>query len=154
MSRTATEEMSSDEARSQILSQHAVLRRLLAHVVGSADRTAASGDDFEALRDRARLLYETLTAHMMFEEQLLPAALRDVIGYGELIREGLQEDHARQRQAIALAIAEIGPDGLSGAALRESVQAFVDMLLVDMEGEERSLLQADLDALSIDSHGG
>ena len=154
MSRTTTGEMSSDEARGRILSQHAVLRMLLANVVGSADRTAASGEEFETLRERAKLLYETLAVHMTFEEQLLPAALRDVIGCGVMIREGLQEDHARQRRAIARAISEIGPNGLSGAALIESVRAFAVMLLVDMESEESSLLRADLDALSNDSHGG
>jgi hemerythrin HHE cation binding domain-containing protein len=154
MSRTTTEEMSSDEARGQILAQHAVLRRLLADVVASADQTAASGEDFEVLRERAKLLYETLAVHMTFEEELLPAALRDVIGCGAMIRAGLQEDHARQREIIALAISGIGPNGFSGAALIESVQAFVEMLLVDMESEERCLLQADLDALSNDSHGG
>lgn len=153
MSRTTAEEMSSDEARGRILAQHEVLRMLLASVVGIADRTAAS-EEFETLRERARLLYETLAVHMTFEEQLLPAALRDVIGCGVMIREGLQEEHARQRRAIADAIAEIGPNGLSGAALIERVQAFADMLLVDMDSEERSLLRADLDALSNDSHGG
>jgi hypothetical protein len=146
--------MSSGDARAQILSQHAVLRTLLADVVEIADRTAASGEDFEILRERAKLLYRALAAHMTFEEQLLPAALRDVIGWGPTIRERLEEDHARQRQIIARAISAIGPNGLSGTALIESVQAFVAMLLVDMEGEERSLLQADLDALSNDSHGG
>jgi len=151
---TMTEEISSGEARDQILSQHAVLRRLLADVVDSADRTAASGEGFETLRERARRLYRALAAHMDLEERLLPAALRDVIGWGAMIREELEVDHARQRQIIELAISGIGPSGLCGAALIESVRSFVAMLIVDMESEERSLLQGDLDALSSDSHGG
>jgi hypothetical protein len=154
MTGATTEEMSSGEAREQILSQHAVLRSLLADVEEVAGRTAASRDHFEVLRAQAKRLYRTLAAHMAFEEQLLPAALRDVIGWGATMREQLEEDHARQREIIAIAIEEIGPDGLSGAALTASVRAFVTMLLVDMEGEERSLLQADLDALANDSPGG
>jgi hypothetical protein len=146
--------MSSAEARDEIFLQHDMLRGLLAEVVTVADLVAASGRDFEILRQRAKALYEALAAHMTFEEQVLPAALRDVIGWGAVIQQTLEEDHARQREIIATAISEIGPDGLSGDALIESVRAFVDTLIVDMKSEERGLSQADFDALAADSRGG
>ena len=154
MPRTTTQEMSSSEARDEIFLQHDMLRELLAEVVAVADLVAASGRDFDILRQRAKTLYEALAAHMTFEEQVLPAALRDVIGWGAVIQQTLEEDHSRQREIIATAISEIGPDGLSGDTLIESVRAFVDTLIVDMESEERGLLQADFDALAADSRGG
>jgi hypothetical protein len=46
------------------------------------------------------------------------------------------------------------PRGLSGTALIESVRAFAETLLIDMESEERSLLRADLDAIAVDGKGG
>jgi hypothetical protein len=146
--------MSSAGARDEIFLQHDMLRRLLAEVMAVADLVAASGRDFEILRQRAKTLYEALAAHMTFEEEVLPAALRDVVGWGAVIQQRLEEDHSRQREIITTAISEIGPDGLSGDALIESGRAFVDTLIVDMESEERGLLQADFDALAADSRGG
>ena len=154
MPRTTTEEISSGEARDEIFFQHDLLRGLLAEVVALADRVAASGCDFEVLRRQAKTLYEDLAAHMTFEERVLPAALRDVVGWGAVIQQQLEEDHTRQRELIATAISEIGPDGLSGDALLESVRAFADTLIVDMDSEESSLLLADFDALAADSRGG
>jgi hypothetical protein len=148
------DELSSTQARDAILAQHGALRSLLAEVAELVDRTGASGQGFEALRDRAGALYEALAAHMTFEEQVLSAALRDVIGWGVVIHQRMEEDHTRQREALARAISAVGPDGLRGAALIEDVRAFATTLLVDMETEERGLLEADLDALASDSRGG
>ena len=91
---------------------------------------------------------------MAFEEAVLPAALRDVIGWGAVIQQQMEEDHVRQRETLALAISAIGPTGLSGAELVENVRSFAITLLVDMESEERGLLNADLDAMAGDAKGG
>ncbi len=91
---------------------------------------------------------------MAFEEGVLPAALRDVIGWGAVIQQQMEEDHVRQREALALAISAIGPTGLSGAELVDNVQSFATTLLIDMESEERGLLNADLDAMAGDAKGG
>jgi hypothetical protein len=66
----------------------------------------------------------------------------------------MEADHARQREILAMAISDLGPDGFSGAAPIESVRAFVATVLIDMETEEGELLQADVDALAGDSLGG
>jgi hypothetical protein len=154
MLQTDAWELSSSDARDEILAQHGELRNLLAEVAAIAERAAATGEELEALRHGARALYEALAAHMAFEDQVLPAALRDVLGWGAVIRQRMEADHARQRESLARAISAIGPDGLGGAALIEDVRAFVATLVVDMETEERGLLEADLDALAADSRGG
>jgi hypothetical protein len=154
MLRDKTDEMSSNEARDEILSQHRTLRDLLAETTELAERAERDGGDFDALRGRAQALYDALATHMTFEERVLPAALRDVIGWGAVIHQKMEEDHLRQREALALAISAIGPTGLSGAALVENVRAFTGTLVIDMESEERGLLQADLDAIAGDSEGG
>jgi hypothetical protein len=154
MTPATTEEMSSSKARDEILSQHAALRRLLAETAAAAERAAVSRGELDALREQARALYEALAAHMAFEERVLPAALRDVIGWGAVIQQQMEEDHLRQRETLACAIAAIAPDGLTGAELVENVRAFALTLLVDIETEEQGLLEADLDEIAGDGRGG
>jgi hypothetical protein len=149
-----TDEMSSGDVRDQIFSQHGVLRGLLAEIEAITDRAPTSAAELDALRGRAQALYDALATHMAFEEVVLPAALRDVIGWGAVIQQQMQEDHQRQRETLARAISAIGPAGLSGAELVEDVRSFAITLLVDMESEERALLNADLDALAGDAKGG
>lgn len=144
----------SGEVRDAILAQHETLRVILARTVELADLSAASAQEFDALRAQARTLYESLAAHMDFEERVLPTALRDVIGWGAMLQAQLEEDHSRQRASLATALDALGPNGLSGVALIESVRTFAQTLLVDMEGEESGLLEADLDAIATDTKGG
>ncbi len=46
------------------------------------------------------------------------------------------------------------PERLSRARVVESVRIFADSLLLDLRSEERCLLQADLDAITVDGAGG
>jgi hypothetical protein len=140
--------------RDAILSQHEVLRGMLAVTVEIATQSPQSEREIDVLRGHARQLYETLAAHMSFEEQVLAAALRDVIGRGAEIHAELLEDHQRQRAALVAALDELGPRKLMGAALADSVRAFARTLLEDMEREERGLLEADLDEMAVDAVGG
>jgi hypothetical protein len=140
-------------ARDAILAQHAQLRdrlaRTLALVLEPESRSGCDG-----LRQEARVLYTHLAAHMTFEEALLATALSDVVGCGALLHAELEEDHARQRGALASAIAALGPTELSPAPLAESLIRFAEDLLTDMEREECFLLAADVDAMAGDSLGG
>lgn len=149
-----TDELSSSAARDQIFWQHGMLRGLLADAVAIADHGPTSDAELEALRGRAQALYDALARHMAFEEEVLPAALRDVIGWGAVIQQQMEEDHLRQRETLARAISALGPDGLSGAELVDSVRSFATTLVIDMDSEERGLLNADLDALAGDAKGG
>lgn len=148
------EEMSSSEARDEVLSQHVKLRVLLAETDAVAKRVAFSGGDLGPLREKAQALYDALAAHMSFEEQVLPTALRDVIGWGDVIQRKMEEDHRRQRETLVAAIAAIGPAGLAGMALIDSVRRFAITLEVDIASEEKGFLEADVDAIVSDSRGG
>jgi hypothetical protein len=142
------------EVRAAILSQHEALRGMLAVTAAVARQSPQSEQELDVLRGHARKLYETLAEHMSFEEQVLATALRDVIGRGAQIHIEMQEDHERQRTVLVAALEELGPRGLTGAALSDKVRAFATTLLEDMEREERGLLQADLDAMIVDAEGG
>jgi phage head maturation protease len=143
-----------NDVRAAILSQHEALRGMLAVTVELASQSPQSEQELAVLRGYARTLYETLAEHMSFEEEVLAAALRDVIGRGAEIQIEMLEDHDRQRVALVTALEELGPRGLRGPALADNVRAFASTLLEDMEREERGLLQADLDAIIVDDEDG
>jgi len=148
------EPLSSSDARAAILSSHEELRGLVSETMEVAAGTAGKERDVEPLRTRARGLYAAFAEHMDMEERILPTALRDVIGLGAALRALMEEGHERQRAALASAVSALEPDELPAMRLIESVRAFADSILVDLKSEERYLLTADLDALTIDSHGG
>lgn len=154
MRMTPTEPVSSGAARAAILSSNEELRELAAETIHVVDGVRIAPRDFEPLRAQAKDLCAAVAEHMDFEEQMLATALGDVIGWGAALRAQIEEDHHRQRATVALAMAALEPDSLSTARLIERIRAFADELLVDLESEERYLLTAELDALSIDSHGG
>ena len=148
------EELSSSDTRDEIVSQHLVLRGLVTRAVESAHRAAGPNSGLDDLRCEAQALYDALAAHMMFEERVLPAALRDVIGWGAVLQQRIEEDHSRQREALSLAIAAIRSAELSAADLAENVRAFASTLLGDIDLEEGFLLQADLDEIASRGAGG
>ena len=154
MRMTPLEPISSGDARAAILSSNEELRELAAETIHVADGAGGSSRGFEPLRAQAKDLCAAVAEHMDFEEQMLATALGDVIGWGSALRAQIEEDHERQRATVALAMAALEPDSLSTARLIERIRAFADALLVDLESEERYLLTADLDALSMDSRGG
>jgi hypothetical protein len=154
MRMTPLEPISSGDARAAILSSNEELRELAAETIHVADVITRSAHGFEPLRAQAKDLCAAVAEHMDFEEQILATALGDVIGWGSALRAQIEEDHERQRATVALAMAALEPDSLSTDRLIERIRAFADALLVDLESEERYLLTADVDALSIDSQGG
>jgi len=137
--------------REEIVAQHGVLRELVAETVALADSPERARQELGALRARAKKLYEALSRHVRFEEQALPVALRDVIGWGAVLHAQMEEGHQKQRARLAAARAALR---LGRDELVESVHAFATALLVDLEKEELSLLWADLDAITVDGKGG
>jgi hypothetical protein len=151
---TTHDTLSSSEARDAILSRHDLLRGLVTETIHYADDATKSNRDFEPLRAHARELYEAFQTQLDFEEQVLPTALRDIIGWGAVVQAEIEEGHERLRADLASAMSALEPESLSPVVLVESVRAFADTLLDDLKAEERYLLHADLDALAIDSQGG
>jgi hypothetical protein len=151
---TTEESLSSSDARDAILSRHDELRGLVTETIHRAEGATKSERELEPLRARARQLYEAFEDHMDFEEELLGAALRDVIGWGDVLQAQMHEGHAKQRATLASAFSALVPGSLSRARVVESVRTFTDTLLRDLKSEERCLLHADLDAIATDSQGG
>jgi hypothetical protein len=146
--------MSSGRFREAILAEHDMLRRLLGETLGLAEVEAVAAAQLDALRGHARRLYAKLEEHMLFEERMLPPALRDVIGWGQALQELIAGDHARQRQELAEAKAALDAEALSWSDLTAALRVFADRLLLDMEREEVGLQEADLDAIRTDGEGG
>ena len=151
MNTTRVELMSSSEARDAILSQHEMLRKLLADTIALADRASSAARSLAALHAQARKLYAALDQHMAFEEELLPAALRDVIGWGPQLQAEIEKEHDGQRAALASAVAVLGSPATD---LVERLRVFAAAVLADMSREEAGLLHADIDAAATDSEGG
>jgi Hemerythrin HHE cation binding domain len=152
--RTTTRELSSSDARYAILSRHDELRGLVTETIRHADVARTSDRDCEPLRAHARELYQAFQMHMDFEERILGTALRDVIGWGAVLHAQIEEGHERQRATLASAMSALEPEGLSSISLVDSVRTVADSLLHDLTDEEKCLLNADLDAIAIDSRGG
>ncbi|HVX96354.1 MAG TPA: hemerythrin domain-containing protein [Polyangia bacterium] len=148
------ESSSSGGFRNAILSQHDMLRGLLAEAVDLAAPRLMSRAELEALRERVRGVYVMLEDHLAFEEHAFPQALRDVIGWGPVLQAQIEESHARQRRALADAFRALEPGALSPAQLSCEVRALAAALLTDIDGEDDALLNADLDAIATDSEGG
>ena len=149
---TTREPLSSSEARDAILSRHDELRGLITETIQHAD--GATTSDLEPLRTYARELYEAFQAHMDFEERILTAALRDIIGWGAVVRAEIEEGHERQRATLASAMSALDPEDLSPRHVGDSVRAVADSLLLDLKTEERYLLKADLDSMATHTQGG
>jgi hypothetical protein len=143
--------MSSREARDAILSQHERLRKLLADTVALADSAWDAARRLARLHTHARNLYAALDEHMAFEEELLPSALRDVIGWGPQLQTEIEKEHDRQRAALDSAVAALG---LPATDLVDRLRVLADALLADMTLEEKRLLRADIDAIPTDTQGG
>ena len=153
--RTTTQEpLSSSDARAAIISCHDELRGLVSETIHIAEHTTSSDRDVEPLRAHARELYEAVEEHMEFEERILPTALRDVIGWGAALQAQVVESHEKQRAILASAMSALEPASFSPLRLVQSVRTFTDSILDDLKTEEDCLLSADVDALTIDGHGG
>jgi hypothetical protein len=99
-------------------------------------------------------LFQAYEEHMDFEEELLPAALRDVIGRGPMLVKQVMDGHQKRRSTLALAMSALEPGILPRQHLVDSVRALAVTLLGDLKSEERCLYTADLDAMAADTRGG
>lgn len=151
---TTRELLSSSDARDAIISRHEQLRGLVSETMSCADDAIEPERPLEPLCEHARELYAAFEEHMDFEKQILATALCDVIGCGSELHAQMEEGHEHQRATLASAMSALEPERLSRARVIESVRVFADSMLLDLESEERCLLQADLDAMVSDSQGG
>jgi hypothetical protein len=152
--RASQDPTSSRVLRDAILSRHDALRGMAVESVDYADRQVTSEADVARLRAGARTFYRVVEDYLAFEEQALPPALRDVIGWGSVLLEQIEEDHRRQREALATALSALEPESMPWFELASELRAFAAALLRDLEREDEALLNAQLDAIATDSEGG
>lgn len=145
------ESMSSGEARAAILSRHDELRGIAEQTLRLSDDAAARD---ESLRAHGQALCAAVRNHIEFEEDIMALALADVVGLeGELLVQ-LDADHQRQRANAASTLAALEPASLPKGRVLASVRALAESVLLDLDGEERYFLSADVDELTDDSLGG
>ena len=145
---------SSRGLRDAILSRHDALRGLAVENADWAERPVTSELEVARLRAGARMFYRSVEDYLAFEDEALPPALRDVIGWGSVLLEQIEEDHRRQREALAAALSARELDTMPWHELAVELRAFAADLLRDLEREDEALLDAQLDDLASDSPGG
>ena len=122
--------------------------------IRAADAATGSEPGFEPLRAYARELYEAFEVHLDFEEGILIAALRDVIGWGAVLREQVVQAHQKQRATLASALSALEAGDLGRNRVVADLHTVADILLRDLSTEDQCLMTADLDAMSVDARGG
>jgi hemerythrin HHE cation binding domain-containing protein len=146
--------VSSRDARAAIFARHEELRGLVNETIRIADAAGAAEPGFEPLRAYARELYEAFEVHLDFEEGILIAALRDVIGWGSVLRAQVVEAHQKQRATLASALSALNTGDVGRNRVVADLHTVADILLADMTTEDQCLMTADLDAMSVDARGG
>jgi iron-sulfur cluster repair protein YtfE (RIC family) len=145
------------EVRALILAQHDALRVLYAEVDELLSSVLAGDAAVErALRERCRVLYQTLLQHMATEDAYLAPALRQTDGFGPLRAHDLLDEHDRQRRLLRHALSSID-ERSSGETLLQSIPPLLVSLRADMAHEEHALLNPDLlkdDAIEVDTMTG
>ena len=145
---------SSGALRKALLAEHDQLRGFLNETVDDASARAVGGGELGLLRAQVRHLYVTIEEHLAFEKVALPQALRDVIGWGAVLQEQIEERHAEERAALAEALKALEPETISPVEVARELRALAMRVLSDIESEDAALLNADLDAIATDSSGG
>jgi acetoin utilization protein AcuB len=129
------------QVRDRIRNEHTVLRTMLDEAERVA-RRVLSGDARLGvmLVDRANELYATLLRHLELEDRILAPELRETDAYGPLRADTLLEGHRVQRTVLKEALAAFKGGKLAGHDLAATIRDLVPEVRLDMEREERELL--------------
>lgn len=133
--------MKGEEVRRRILDDHVALRGLLDGIdplAGEFERgDAAQG---ERLREDALRLYERFSAHLDLEDRLLAPALRAGGQEGKRRADRLAREHQEQRELLRYLIGRLSQDRTPTTLVAREVRSFVNLVRLDMEHEEKTLL--------------
>lgn len=128
--------------------EHMNLRQLLERVEDQAAVVLQSHEEIDyevaALRDSARQLYTSLTAHIEVENRLLAPALKQTDAWGPMRADGLLACHEEQKQALAGALMELDDLSQAPRTLASHVGDLVVSIRCDIDNEEINLLDSDL----------
>lgn len=133
--------------------EHTNIRMLLdrtddqAREVLATDGSAKQADvdrEVHALRDAARQLYTSLSAHIELENRILAPALKQTDAWGPLRADGLLSCHAEQKLALEGALMELDDLTQPPKALAAHVELLIQGIREDLENEENTLLCPEL----------
>lgn len=152
-----TRELLPSEVRARVLAQHQFLRGELNTIRELAKRIDGKRDAMGVAELKARIseFLGRLEQHMSYEEQVLKPVLLEVDPARPALVECMHEDHLEQRREFRRFIAELG--NLHAERLGERVRELARHLLLDMDNEDRVLLNPDVlrdDAISIAQEDG
>lgn len=152
--------MEPSEIRNRVLEDHEKLRGELQRLEGlkrAAGQPEASPHDAVALRACTEAFLGRLRRHMAWEERYLLPALREADAWGEERAVRLLDDHREQVRLLDFVIERLHDEARPDALVVRDVGALVAFLLVDMDEEERDLLDPRVlrdDVIAIDLQVG
>jgi hemerythrin-like domain-containing protein len=149
-------ELSASQVRSLILDEHAILRDLLEgteEALGELTRRVPGA--LGRLRSSLRTFHDAFLRHLQHEETVLRPILIDVDAWGPVRVESMDEEHRSQRAALTeLSRLALGTDVDSTV---QQIEAFIQRIRGDMDGEERHALSEEVlrdDIIVIDTFMG
>ncbi|HXX67970.1 MAG TPA: hemerythrin domain-containing protein [Polyangiaceae bacterium] len=136
--------MNIEEIRTELLGQHADLRRMIEEVQRSVRQIqqAQNAELDRELPARVQALARALREHNLREEELLGNILPTIDAWGSVRKEIMEEQHAEHEQfTAALVASETWGDPARG---RETLMATLARVLEHMEREEKAFLNETL----------
>jgi hemerythrin-like domain-containing protein len=149
-------ELSASQVRNLILDEHTVLRDILDEIEEAlGELTRRVPGSLGRLRASLRTFHDAFGRHLRHEETLLRPLLADVDAWGPARVESMDEEHREQRAALA-ELTRVRLDDDFDRTI-QSIEAFVQRLRADMDGEERHALSEEVlrdDIIVIDTFMG
>lgn len=135
--------LSPEETRTAILEQHRGLRDGLAEIQGEALGllSGSKGTRAQLLAHLTRLVAR-LEGHMSFEDERLVPVLRTIDAWGPERVERFRDEHERQRRILDSLLSD--SEKADEVQLALLTLGFVQLLRIDMDEEEATMLSADL----------
>jgi iron-sulfur cluster repair protein YtfE (RIC family) len=129
----------SNEERCRVLrAQHAHLRGTIEAARTAARNALAVRGSADPLQTAVTALERELLAHLADEEALLVPILANLDAWGPVRLDLLRAEHAHQRAVLAILTGQ--PAWPAAALVADQTLSLCDNLLIDMEFEERELL--------------
>jgi len=139
------------EVRRLILLEHGNLRRLLRRVEETARKILSTPvpqeSQLDAAYQAAHTLCVAMQTHLKLEDHVLAPALEALDAWGKVRADRLRSEHAEQTRVLHSyldALEQLPGSGAPPSALAVLAQQLVRSLRADMDGEEATLLRADL----------
>ena len=133
--------MDNDRKRDELLSEHELLRILLARIEEAAEQSRRN-EPMGAVRLRTSLptLRAVFEGHVQHEEALLSPLLENLDSWGPIRVERMRVEHAQQRRALS-AVAYALERGKEDYLLAEQALQLARALREDMDVEEHDLFE-------------